>query len=533
MRNYPAGLTGLVVAAFSFLTIVTPCTAQSTPPPQKVYAEYEGEIPAGLWDAACPAIPIRHTLEVWNVGEKGGEKYAEAIWTTEQPQGHCSVVNGVASLIEPTTTSYKGIYSGGPDGEVTFIEAEMSAIKIRFVNGKQVKFEYPEALAVYNAVLTVKNPEAFNSVTPTPGPCKPVISNISGLKPGDTLSPSVKYVDMYGDHVDPLSSVMYLNGKQTTSIEWDGKPVKITVQYTCPDHSAAERNLTVPAYKPEESTPAAQQLVPGVQPAAPETKDQPAVPETSGNQSSGEDSANGALRTAAIFGGAIAGAIGTIGALVTGGIAVSQMVTAGGAATTAVTGTPAAASTSAVSTGAANPVSPVDTPVQPKPPEPAAVQQPEPPADTHPPESNQTQQPEPKKKLTPEERVNLETIRSQMQQQIQEDVAQYNKTSARRANLVIIQKVNLAKIMIKTGISIKQWISLDPVEFATNLSQELVIDRLYNKLFDKNNKMSDAEILVQMKNVMEMQKGQMDELRKDVIHLKNEVWKINQRLAGK
>jgi uncharacterized protein YdcH (DUF465 family) len=521
MRKYPAELTGLIVAAFSVLTIVTPCTAQSTPPPQKVYAEYEGEIPAGLWDAACPAIPIRHTLEVWNVGEKGGAKYAEAIWTTEQPQGHCSVVDGVGSLKEPSTKTYKGIYSGGPDGEVTFIEAEMSAIKIRFINGKQVKLEYPEALSAYNAVLTVKNPEAFNSVTPTPGPCKPVISNISGLKPGDTLSPSVKYVDMYGDHVDPLSSVMYLNGKQTTSIEWDGKPVKITVQYTCPDHSAAERNLTLPAFKPDGSTPAAQQPDPGVQPAAPETKDQPAVPETSGDLSSGDDSANGVLKTAAIFGGAI----GTIGALVTGGIAVSQMVSAGSAATTAAAGSSTAVSTTAVSSGAANPVTPVDTPVQPKPPEP--------PVDSHPPESNQTQQPEQKKKLTPEERVNLENIRSQMQQQLQEDVAQYNKTSARRANLVIIQKVNLAKIMIKTGISIKQWISLDPIEFATNLSQELVIDRLYNKLFDKNNKMSDAEILVQMKNVMELQKGQMDELRKDVIHLKNEIWNINQRLAGK
>ena len=81
------------------------------------------------------------------------------------------------------------------------------------------------------------------AVISTPGKgCSPSVGNLSGLKPGDTLSPSVEFSDPDGNPIAPLSVVWYINGQQTSSITWDGKETTLELQYTCPDHAGICRN---------------------------------------------------------------------------------------------------------------------------------------------------------------------------------------------------------------------------------------------------------------------------------------------------
>lgn len=90
----------------------TSVTYGQTLTPQKVIAEYKGELPAGLWNKSCPAVPIEYHVEVWNVGAEGGPDYAEGTFTQTMPKGHCKVENGIATLSEPQTGTITGTFSG-------------------------------------------------------------------------------------------------------------------------------------------------------------------------------------------------------------------------------------------------------------------------------------------------------------------------------------------------------------------------------------------------------------------------------------
>ena len=81
------------------------------------------------------------------------------------------------------------------------------------------------------------------------GGCEAIISNISGLKPGDTLSPAAGFVDDEGNPTTVIGSAWFINGAQTPSIVWDGNNTMLELQYTCNDHSGHSKTITIPAYE--------------------------------------------------------------------------------------------------------------------------------------------------------------------------------------------------------------------------------------------------------------------------------------------
>ncbi len=228
-----------------------PVFAQTAvPTPQKVIATAQLVMPEG---SDCPGQTYDLRLEVWNVGVAGGDQYSAAEMTAT---GYDCVNDEPEKTLK--TSHYAGTFSGGPDGKARLNliilnnepyngnEADYD-IELRFVDGVRVESQL-------TVDLIVQNPEAFwgaepPTVTPTPGKgCSPVVGGLSGLKPGDTLSPSVQFVDADGLPVAPLSAVWYINGIQMSSVTWNGDAVNLELQYTCPDHLAHNQGYSVPAY---------------------------------------------------------------------------------------------------------------------------------------------------------------------------------------------------------------------------------------------------------------------------------------------
>lgn len=80
--------------------------------------------------------------------------------------------------------------------------------------------------------------------------CQVKISTPDNLTPGDDLWVSATFTDPDGKEIIPHSHAYYINGKEITSLEWDGKPARIEVQYTCPNGKMKTEKLTIPAYMP-------------------------------------------------------------------------------------------------------------------------------------------------------------------------------------------------------------------------------------------------------------------------------------------
>jgi hypothetical protein len=288
----------VLVLAFSLMVI--PRADAQTVTPQKVIAVYDGDLSWLFRD--CINIPFKVTAEVWNVGAAGGEQYADAVVKWEG--NDCNVdSNNVATPGEWNSYILQGTFSGGPDGTLTFSMAALDfdgESKILFAGGTTAKLILISSDGTASLDLTVQNPEAFGELSlptaePTPGSfCQPVISNITGLKPGDTLSPAVEYVDEKGNNVGALSSVWYINGVQTNSVTWDGNETQLILQYTCPDHSAHEKRLTIPAYD--------------------------------GSKTSSQPDMDKILKTGSIGGGLVTAAAGAAAAATAGGVAAAQIL---------------------------------------------------------------------------------------------------------------------------------------------------------------------------------------------------------------
>lgn len=80
--------------------------------------------------------------------------------------------------------------------------------------------------------------------------CQVKISTPDNLTPGDDLWVSATFFDPDGKEIVPRSHAYYINGKEITSVEWDGQPARIEVQYTCPNGKTKTEKLTIPAYAP-------------------------------------------------------------------------------------------------------------------------------------------------------------------------------------------------------------------------------------------------------------------------------------------
>jgi hypothetical protein len=85
------------------------------------------------------------------------------------------------------------------------------------------------------------------------------------------LSPETSYAGPDGKPIDPLGQALYINGKETWSVVWDGKPAELELQYTCPDHIGHTLKLTVPAagaVQPKDQNPPAAPQASFPQPSA-------------------------------------------------------------------------------------------------------------------------------------------------------------------------------------------------------------------------------------------------------------------------
>jgi hypothetical protein len=81
-------------------------------------------------------------------------------------------------------------------------------------------------------------PKATTAPTFPPMPlCNASIEVPANLKPGDMLSPGVTVTSADGGPLQGMvAPVWYINGVQTNSVKWDGKPAQIVLQLSCQGH---------------------------------------------------------------------------------------------------------------------------------------------------------------------------------------------------------------------------------------------------------------------------------------------------------
>jgi hypothetical protein len=483
--------TSVILLLFTSLFFATTVFARDSLKPQKVTAVIEGEYPAGMWNSACPPNPVKMTVEVWNVGSKGGSEYATASLLYESQK--CSVNDGAATLVQNDPATFTGTFSGGPDGVFSFDDPQLSEWKVLFVNGSSAQAVIAIGEQSYVFEGKVQNPEAFDEITPTPiemtpsltpvSECTPVIGNLKGLKPGDTLSPHVLYFDADGKNVGALSSVLYFNGLQANSITWDGRVTRIILQYTCPDHSAHQTEVVLPAY----------QGATGGNSSNPPDQVTPASPVNS-NQGSSSGSGGGLLKTLGTVGGIITGLVGAAGAVASGGYVAAKMTTKAA---------PAAVKSAPVKQAPARPV--IES--IPTPPE---LQKPI------------------YKKLTPTEKIDLQKRRKMMEDQVKEDAVKYNALVAARQKLLYVYKKNGFKYVLKVGLDQATKITFGVPEYVAGK----IMDPILDAIFQKDDFAKDGKTLKRMSAALNDLDSQAKEVMEDIEYLGNEINKISLQLAN-
>jgi len=228
----------LILILFSPTTV---WAQESELDPQKVIAIHGGE----YWFSEDHDV-IECTLEVWNVGASGGDAYAEAKY-------YCKV----DGKFLPDAETIYGTFSGGPNGVGT-VSGDDVTLDFEFINGEKVQIT---ALYAGNEMI-VQNPEAFIA-TPPSKDCEATISLPPNLKPGDDIWLSASYADLDGNSLASatiISEAWIINGKAGIMLTtWDGKAMKIELQYTCPGGQAhtsvydlpASQEANLPASPPE------------------------------------------------------------------------------------------------------------------------------------------------------------------------------------------------------------------------------------------------------------------------------------------
>ena len=100
--------------------------------------------------------------------------------------------------------------------------------------------------------------------------------------------------------------------------------------------------------------------------------------------------------------------------------------------------------------------------------------------------------------------------------------------------MVRLLKNNLLKFTMKKSWEVKEWTTLDPISFAYKLQQELAPENLkiQDKIYGKHDTSKDANIVMQVKAMLDFKKSEMNEVRKEVVHLRFMIENINNQLAG-
>ena len=324
--------------------------------------------------------------------------------------------------------------------------------------------------------------------------CNPSVRGIKPQKPGDVISPGATYVDAAGNEVGIIQERWYINGQETTSAIWDGKKVKLELNWTCPDHNGYFRTFEIPAYQ----TPPDSQ-VPG-QPAAPP----PALP---GNLNPA-DVVDG-LGKAII---AIGGIIGIGGAIGVGGAVINSVIAGAPAA-----GAPA-----------------VTPPHAPQPPDssPPIIEPPQPPPTSEPPRPSTAEPPsrepgklDPSLKQGWEKHISdLIDRRNTLQQDIQDTRYILDKTKR-------LQKKNILKVILKGGLDTFTTVidavgglstgGAEPIGRA--IIKKWANDKAMDWFFQKHNTDQDGSIVVRTDRLIHDLQTHIDQLRDQVKVIKQEI----------
>lgn len=155
------------------------------------------------------------------------------------------------------------------------------------------------------------SPSSPAQPVPAATACTPTVRGLSPQKPGDVISPGATFRDATGKEVGNVQERWYFNGKETTSIVWDGKKVTVQLQWSCPNNFGDYRTYEIPAY----------QAAPPAQPPAPPSGKSP-------SSSSSTTPADIVIGIGVIIVIGVGGLIGIGGAVVVGG-AVIKSITRG------------------------------------------------------------------------------------------------------------------------------------------------------------------------------------------------------------
>ena len=483
--------------------------AQEGLEPQLVTATY--------YNGDCFPNGVENRIEIYNVGSQGGEAYSQAVYTYaitsigNLPEGGIACfVDGYSQLL--------GTFTGGPNGTITFPEGnDQDITTCQVLDGKTIECKFVMNLLdlgiqEFTDTFTIQNPEAFQpSSKPTEGPaatqstgCTPNVRGLDPAKPGDVISPGADYFDANGKATGIIQERWFFNGKESTSIVWDGKPVTVELQWTCLDHSGFSRTFSIAAYQ---EPPAA--VVTGQERKEP----QGITP----------------WDIAAVAGVVLGGAAAV-------GVGIGLIWKDPPAGLPAAPPSPPAPQPQAapVSYGSASipaepspPAPPISyaPPVPPQPPLPAPPVQPEPPVSA-PPEPSAPTPPAQPAGLTPAQQAELVNIRGEMENEVE------NIKSKWRANRDAVEKLkdilqkNLLKFTFKKGFDVSEWIMDSPVE----VINKIALDPIMEKVFEKHDTSQDGSIIVKINNRIQQLQNEMQDLVNQEKYLQEEISKINQKL---
>lgn len=105
---------------------------------------------------------------------------------------------------------------------------------------------------------------------------------------------------------------------------------------------------------------------------------------------------------------------------------------------------------------------------------------------------------------------------------------QWKQTRDAVDNLSRLKKKNMIKFIFKKGLEVKGWIMTSPVE----VINKVTVDPVMEKIFGKHDTSQDGNIIVGINNRIQSLKAEMHGMADEVKHLRNEIAKINQNLAG-
>lgn len=370
--------------------------------------------------------------------------------------------------------------------------------------------------------ITFDMPAVAAAAPPAPKGCNPQPRGLNPLKPGDVISPGADYFDDEGKATGIIQERWYFNGTQGASIIWDGNPVQVELQWTCLDHSGHSKVFVIPAYQ---------------EPAREETQ----IPEPPPTQkrTSPKITIKMPTSTAILIAAVTLGVIGLITRTIINGVKrilkpKPKLELAGQEALTS----PAA--------------SQPQTPTEASPSAPESAKKPGKPStpknggksasgsqqDIGKSKSGEAKgcsiqtekQTTPKTSSptsSPQQRIELGNIRSEMQAELESLTEKYNQIRQARETLRNLKKKNMLKFIMKKGLDVSQWVTNSPVEVINNVS----IDPAMEKVFEKHDTSKDGAIIVQINNRIEKLGEEMRQIEREAKYLKNEIKKIDQKIG--